>query len=85
MARFTPHPDQLSLDWRKDPENEAQAFWWRLRLIVIEAGIALKQPFALVKRSGAMVTGACFLNGMLLIGMSGAIGALPSRLKRKSR
>jgi hypothetical protein len=71
---------------------EAQAFLWRFRLIAIEtlmmgtlvaaAGLVLHQPALEVIRSAALVAGACFASGMMLIGLSAGTGHLVGRIRR---
>lgn len=103
MRRVPSHPDQLPLELGKDAEleriierrvairAEADAWRWRMRLILIEtllmatliaaAGIALDLPHAAVARSALAVGGACLVSGLLLIGLSGACGRLVSAFR----
>jgi hypothetical protein len=63
---------------------EAAAIRWRFRLMMIEAammtclvlvaGFALNQPHGMVVRSALIVGAACLASGLMLIGLSGAIG-----------
>ena len=74
---------------------EADALRWRVRLILIEtvmmtalvaaAGIALDQPIAMVARAALLIGATCFASGMLLIGLSGAVGWSVSRFRRWRR
>lgn len=104
MRSSPSHPDQLLLELGKDDEleriierrvairAEADAWRWRLRLVLIEtllmatlivaAGIALDQPRGMVVRSALAVGGACFVSGLLLIGLSGVCGRLVSAFRR---
>ncbi|RQW39456.1 hypothetical protein [Novosphingobium sp. LASN5T] len=88
MARFTPHPDQLPLNWsdtqaieviveqRLAERFEAESFQWRFRLVMIEtvmmgmlvllAGLLLKQPTMMVLRASLLVAGSC------LVGVDGS-------------
>lgn len=60
----------------------SQALAWRFRLIVTEtlmmgllvmiAGILLHKPALMVARASLGVGAACFVSGMLLVGLSGA-------------
>ena len=107
MGKLPPHPDQLQLHLAREHEleriiearvarrAEADAFHWRLRLILLEtcmmgilvavAGFTMHQPTAMVLRSAAIVGGACFASGGLLILLSGAAGWLVSRLRAGRR
>lgn len=98
------NPDQLALDWESDPaiqqrieelvseRVEVQAYWWRLRLILIEtvtlgalviaSGMALGQPTFMVVRSGLFVAAACFASGMILIGLTALSSSALSRFQR---
>ena len=104
MKPAVPHPDQLALDLNAKQEieriievrvserAEADAFRWRLRLVMIEtlmmgglvaaAGLVLHQPLLMVVRSAVVVAGACFASGFMLIGLSGASGWCLSRVSR---
>ena len=74
---------------------EADALRWRVRLIAIEtvmmttlvaaAGIALDQPVSMVARAALLIGVTCFASGMLLIGLSGAVGWSVSRFRRWRR
>src|SRR3546814_19019394 len=77
MARFTPNPDQLPLNWsdneaieliverRLAERFEAESFQWRFRLVMIEtvmmgllvlvAGLVLKQPTMMVLRASLQI------------------------------
>lgn len=103
MGSIRAHPDQLQLHLAREDElermiearvairAEADAFRWRLRLILIEtlmmgalvavAGFSMHQPTAMVLRSAAIVAGACFASGGLLIMLSGATGWVVSRVR----
>ncbi|BAI99061.1 hypothetical protein Sj15T_10600 [Sphingobium sp. TA15] len=71
---------------------ENDAIRWRFRLILIEtcmiaslvlvAGLALKQPTALVIRGSLIVGAGCFASGVMLIGLSGLTGHLLSIYRR---
>ena len=105
MGQLRPHPDQLQLHLAREVEMEriiearvavraeADAFRWRIRLILIEtlmmgvlvavAGFSLHQPTAQVIRSALIVAGACFASGGVLILLSGAAGWIVSRVRRR--
>lgn len=103
MGKVHPHPDQLQLHLAREEEleriiearvarrAEAEAFHWRLRLILIEtcmmgvlvgvAGFSMHQPAGQVVRSALIVAGACFASGGILILLSGAAGWIVSRVR----
>jgi hypothetical protein len=105
MGQLRPHPDQLQLHLAREEEierivaarvavrAEADAFHWRIRLILIEtlmvgglvavAGFSLHQPAGQVIRSAIIVAGACFASGGVLILLSGAAGWIVSRVRRR--
>lgn len=105
MARFTPHPDQLPLDWsdneaieliveqRLAERFEAESFQWRFRLVMIEtvmmgllvliAGLLLKQPSMMVLRASLLVAASCLATGLLLLSLSAGTAKLMSRLRRR--
>lgn len=72
---------------------EQQSFQWRLRLMLIEsvmmgslviaAGTALRQPTAMVLRSGLLVAGACLASGMMLIGLSALCAVGLAKLRKR--
>lgn len=74
---------------------EAEAFHWRLRLVALEtcmmgmlvivAGLILKQPTMLVLRAGLLVAGSCFATGILLASLSAATGKLLTRIGKALR
>ncbi|WP_454798441.1 hypothetical protein [Novosphingobium lindaniclasticum] len=74
---------------------EAQAFHWRLRLVAVEtcmmgmlvivAGLILKQPAMLVLRAGLLVAGSCFATGILLASLSAATGKMLTRIRKALR
>ncbi|QJR02802.1 hypothetical protein HH800_11780 [Sphingobium yanoikuyae] len=104
MARFTPHPDQLPLNWsdneaielivkqRLAERFEAESFQWRFRLVMIEtvmmgllvlvAGLLLKQPTMMVLRASLLVAASCLATGLLLLSLSAGTAKLISRLRR---
>ncbi|PZU64050.1 hypothetical protein [Sphingobium sp.] len=104
MARFTPHPDQLPLNWsdneaieliveqRLAERFEAESFRWRFRLVAIEtammgllvlvAGLLLKQPTMMVARASLLVATSCFATGLLVVSLSAGTAKLISRLRR---
>ena len=107
MARFTPHPDQLPLNWsdtqaieviveqRLAERFEAESFQWRFRLVMIEtvmmgmlvlvAGLLLKQPTMMVLRASLLIAGSCLATGLLLLSLSAGTAKLMSRLRRWRR
>jgi hypothetical protein len=104
MARVTPHPDQLPLNWsdneaieliverRLAERFEAESFHWRFRLVMIEtvmmgllvlvAGLLLKQPTMMVLRASLLVAASCLATGLLLLSLSAGTAKLMSRLRR---
>ncbi|PJG47176.1 hypothetical protein CAF53_02160 [Sphingobium sp. LB126] len=72
---------------------ERQSFQWRLRLMMIEsvmmgslviaAGMALRQPTAMVLQSGLFVAAACLASGMILIGLSALCAVGLARLRKR--
>ena len=107
MARFTPHPDQLPLNWsdneaieviveqRLAERFEAESFRWRFRLVMIEtvmmgmlvlvAGLVLKQPTMLVLRAALLVAASCLATGLLLLSLSAGTAKLMRHLQRWRR
>ena len=107
MARFTPHPDQLPLDWsdneaieliveqRLAERFEAESFQWRFRLVMIEtvmmgllvlvAGLVLKQPTMMVLRASLIIAASCLATGLLLLSLSAGTAKLMSRLRKGKR
>ena len=71
---------------------EADALRWRFRLVVIEtmmiaslvlvAGLVLEQPTGPVLRGAALVGAGCFLTGLLMIALTGAVSRLLAKLRR---
>ncbi|MCP3732186.1 TIGR03750 family conjugal transfer protein [Sphingomonas sp. MG17] len=98
------HPGQLPLQFDSQAELErlierrvaqrfeAEAFRWRLRIVMIEtlllaslvlmAGLALGQPIHTVVRAAVLVGASCFAAGMLLLGLSFSGTRLFARLRR---
>ncbi|WBO21751.1 hypothetical protein [Sphingomonas abietis] len=70
---------------------EAESFIWRFRLVAIEtvmmgmlvlvAGLLLKQPTLMVLRATLLVAASCFATGLLLLSLSAGTAKLLSRLK----
>jgi hypothetical protein len=107
MSRHSPHPDQTSLTFsqRADLEDliatrasvqaEAQAWHWRLRLIVMESGmmaaflfggsLALHQTWPVALRNAVLVGGSCLLAGVLTLALAGLAGRLASRVSARFR
>jgi hypothetical protein len=105
MARHTPHPDQLPLNWsdneaievlveqRLAERFEAESFQWRFRLVMIEtammgllvlvAGLFLKQPTMMVLRASLIIAASCLATGLLLLSLSAGTAKLMSRLRRR--
>jgi hypothetical protein len=79
------------IERRAAAKAEAQALYWRFRLITMEtmmlgllvgaAGLALHQPPFLVFRAAVMVAAGCFASGIILIGLTGAIDKGIMRLR----
>lgn len=107
MARYTPHPDQLPLNWsdneaieviveqRLAERFEAESFQWRFRLVMIEtvmmgllvlvAGLLVKQPTMMVLRASLLVAASCLATGLLLLSLSAGTAKLIRRLRGKRR
>jgi hypothetical protein len=105
MGRYTPHPDQLPLNWsdneaieviveqRVAERFEAESFQWRFRLVMIEtvmmgllvlvAGLLLKQPTMMVLRASLLAAASCLATGLLLLSLSAGTAKLLRRLRRK--
>jgi hypothetical protein len=105
MARFTPHPDQLPLNWsdneaieviveqRIAERLEAESFRWRFRLVMIEtvmmgllvlvAGLLLKQPTMMVLRASLLIAASCLATGLLLLGLSAGTAKLMTKLRQR--
>ncbi|AGH49433.1 hypothetical protein G432_08540 [Sphingomonas sp. MM-1] len=72
---------------------EAESFQWRFRLVAIEtvmigllvlvAGLLLKQPTMMVLRASLLVAASCFATGLLLLSLSAGTAKLMSRLRRR--
>lgn len=83
---------EAMIEARVAERAEAAAFLWRLRLVAIEtctlgglviaAGVTLGQPATQVIRAGVLIAAACFVSGMLLIGLSGACGMVVSQVRQ---
>lgn len=106
MSRYNSHadpePDQIYLgfgqrdqldamiDNRAAVQAEAEAAYWRLRLMAIEsvmmaalvlgAGLAMRLGFALALRNAALVGGGCLAVGVLTVGLAALTGRGFSRL-----
>lgn len=96
MGQHDSDPPLPWLDFEPDPALEArikariaaaaqaQALYWRFRLVTIETlmlgglvlaiGIALGKPWFSILRASVLVSAGCFASGILLIGMSDAAG-----------
>ncbi len=74
---------------------EAESFIWRFRLVAIEtvmmgmlvlvAGLLLKQPTVMVLRATLLVAASCFATGLLLLSLSAGTAKLLSRLNARRR
>ncbi|WP_150291068.1 hypothetical protein [Sphingobium estronivorans] len=72
---------------------EAESFQWRFRLVAIEtvmigllvlfAGLLLKQPTMMVLRASLLVAASCFATGLLLLSLSAGTAKLMSRVRRR--
>ncbi|MBT0667386.1 hypothetical protein HT136_03275 [Novosphingobium profundi] len=104
MTRSTPHPDQqaftrpddaaieLIVEQRLAERFEAEAFRWRLRLVMIEtvmmgllvlvAGLLLTQPVMMVLRAALLVAASCLATGLLLLSASAGVAKLMRRVPR---
>lgn len=70
---------------------EAESFQWRFRLVMIEtaimgilvlvAGLFLKQPPMLVLRGALMIAASCLATGLLLLSLSAGTARMIARLR----
>lgn len=74
---------------------EAESFQWRFRLVMIEtvmmgllvlvAGLVLKQPTMMVLRASLIIAASCLATGLLLLSLSAGTAKLMSRLRKGKR
>lgn len=74
---------------------EAESFQWRFRLVVIEtvimgllvlvAGLVLKQSPMLVLRAALMISASCLATGVLLLSLSAGTVRMMARLRLRKR
>jgi hypothetical protein len=74
---------------------EAESFQWRFRLVMIEtvmmgllvlvAGLVLKQPAMMVLRASLIIAASCLATGLLLLSLSAGTAKLMSRLRKGKR
>lgn len=74
---------------------EAESFQWRFRLVMIEtvimgllvltAGLVLKQPPMLVLRGALMIAASCLATGVLLLSLSAGTVRMMARLRLRKR
>ncbi len=86
---------ELIVEQRLAERFEAESFQWRFRLVMIEtvmmgilvlvAGLLLKQPTMMVLRASLVVAGSCLATGLLLLSLSAGTAKLMSRLRRWRR
>ncbi|PZR76904.1 MAG: hypothetical protein DI537_43805 [Stutzerimonas stutzeri] len=84
---------EVIVEQRLAERFEAESFLWRFRLVVIEtvmigllvlvAGLFLKQPTMMVVRASLIVAVSCFATGLLLLSLSAGTAKLMSRLRRR--
>ncbi|OUC53591.1 MULTISPECIES: hypothetical protein [Sphingomonadaceae] len=84
---------EVIVEQRLAERFEAESFQWRFRLVMIEtlmmgllvlvAGILLKQPTMMVLRASLLVAASCFATGLLLLSLSAGTAKLLSRLRRR--
>lgn len=83
---------EVIVEQRLAERFEAESFRWRFRLIAIEtlmmgllvlvAGLMLKQPAMMVLCASVLVAASCFATGLLLLGLSASAARLVTRLRR---
>lgn len=105
--KSTVHPDQLPLRFeshaaldqlierRASERLEADAFHWRLRIIMIEAVLlallvgvlatAAGLSTLIIARASLMAGAACFAAGMIALGLTSGVTTLLARIKRWRR
>ncbi len=86
---------EMIVEQRLAARFEAESFQWRFRLVAIEtmmigllvlvAGLLLKQPTMMVLRASLLVAASCFATGLLLLSLSAGTAKLMSRLRRGKR
>lgn len=84
---------EVIVEQRLAERFEAESFQWRFRLVMIEtlmmgllvlvAGLLLKQPTMMVLRASLLVAASCFATGLLLLSLSAGTAKLLSRLRRR--
>ena len=86
---------EVIVEQRLAERFKAESFQWRFRLVMIEtvmmgmlvlfAGLLLKQPTMMVLRASLLVAGSCLATGLLLLSLSAGTAKLMSRLRRWRR
>lgn len=86
---------EMIVEQRLAARFETESFQWRFRLVAIEtmmigllvlvAGLLLKQPTMMVLRASLLVAASCFATGLLLLSLSAGTAKLMSRLRRAKR
>lgn len=84
---------EVIVEQRLAERFEAESFQWRFRLVMIEtvmmgllvlvAGLMLKQPTMMVVRASLLVAASCLATGLLLLCLSASTAKLMTRLRRR--
>jgi hypothetical protein len=107
MSRLSSHPDQIKLAFghtqevdelvekRAAAQAEAQALYWRLRLVALESVMmaallfgalgALTHDWLTALRNAAMVGALCLIAGLSTVCLAGLAGQLLTRLGAQLR
>ncbi|QJU60626.1 hypothetical protein HL653_12215 [Sphingomonas sp. AP4-R1] len=86
---------EVIVEQRVAERFQAESFQWRFRLVLIEtvmmgllvlvAGLVLKQPTMMVLRASLIIAASCLATGLLLLSLSAATAKLMSRLRKGKR
>ncbi|WP_048577945.1 MULTISPECIES: hypothetical protein [Sphingobium] len=84
---------EIIVEQRLAERFEAESFQWRFRLVMIEtammgllvlvAGLLLKQPTMMVLRASLIIAASCLATGLLLLSLSAGTARVMSRLRRR--
>ncbi|AHE53680.1 hypothetical protein [Sphingomonas sanxanigenens] len=84
---------ELIVEQRLAERFEAESFQWRFRLVMIEtvmmgllvlvAGLLLKQPTMMVLRASLLIAASCLATGLLLLCLSAGTAKLMRRLRAR--
>ncbi|OAN53464.1 hypothetical protein [Sphingobium sp. TCM1] len=82
---------EVIVEQRLAERFEAESFQWRFRLVMIEtvmmgllvlvAGMFLKQPTMMVLRASLIIAASCLATGILLLSLSAGTAKIMSRLR----